>query len=232
MVELTEVEMLRRQRISQTMKEKYSTVEGKLELSRRGKQRYANQSERVKTSQANLKRYEDPEERLKTSISTKAFYDNPKNSEIVSKSRSNRNKTMWSDENYKVKMTKVLKESSIKNWKTPELIKRMTNLDITKMNGLEEKFYNHVSDKVYFTSGTFWKVLDTGKRITPDFKVIGQNKVIELFGDYWHKGENPEIRISQWRSVGYDCIVFWEHEVYSSINEVLIKLNNYIKDIV
>lgn len=50
----------------------------------------------------------------------------------------------------------------------------------------------------------------------PDFiGISGQKKVIELFGDYWHQGEDPQIRIDHFKQFGYDCLVIWEHELDS-----------------
>jgi len=50
--------------------------------------------------------------------------------------------------------------------------------------------------------------------INPDFTNInGQKKVIELFGDYWHKGEDPQIKINRYSEYGFDCLVIWEHEL-------------------
>lgn len=48
----------------------------------------------------------------------------------------------------------------------------------------------------------------------PDFiNVNGQKKIIELYGDYWHRGENPQDRIDIFKPYGYDTLVVWEHEL-------------------
>lgn len=45
----------------------------------------------------------------------------------------------------------------------------------------------------------------------PDFaNCNGQKKVIEFWGDYWHKGEDPEDRKAIFREFGYDTLVIWE----------------------
>ena len=47
----------------------------------------------------------------------------------------------------------------------------------------------------------------------PDFvNVNGQKAVIEVFGDYWHRGENPQRKISIYKKAGYECVVIWERE--------------------
>lgn len=58
----------------------------------------------------------------------------------------------------------------------------------------------------------------------PDFvNVNGQKKIIELFGDYWHDGDDPQDRINIFKPFGYDTLVIWEHEL-KNINKVRNKL--------
>jgi len=48
----------------------------------------------------------------------------------------------------------------------------------------------------------------------PDFaNVNGQKKVIELFGDYFHRNDNPQDRINYFKKFGYNTLVIWEHEL-------------------
>jgi hypothetical protein len=61
----------------------------------------------------------------------------------------------------------------------------------------------------------------------PDFmNVNGQKKLIELFGDYWHRGENPEERIALFREYGYETLVIWEREMKDLIL-LEIKLDSF-----
>lgn len=53
------------------------------------------------------------------------------------------------------------------------------------------------------------------KTRVPDFVNPKMKRIIEVYGDYWHKGENPQNRIDEYKAVGWDCIVIWEHEVLS-----------------
>ena len=49
---------------------------------------------------------------------------------------------------------------------------------------------------------------------SPDFtNVNGKKKLIELFGDYWHKGDDPKARAEIFKPFGYDTLVIWEHEL-------------------
>ena len=45
----------------------------------------------------------------------------------------------------------------------------------------------------------------------PDF--ISGNNLIELFGDYWHRGEDPSKRIAGFRKYGFRTLVIWEKEL-------------------
>jgi len=63
----------------------------------------------------------------------------------------------------------------------------------------------------------------------PDFmNVNGQKKLVELFGDYWHRGENPQERIDHFMQFGYDTLVTWESELkdIESLKYKLIAFNN------
>ena len=52
----------------------------------------------------------------------------------------------------------------------------------------------------------------------PDFmNVNGQKKLIELYGDYWHRNDNPQDRIDHFAKYGYKCLVVWEHELKALI---------------
>jgi len=48
----------------------------------------------------------------------------------------------------------------------------------------------------------------------PDFSnVNGRKAVIEMFGDYWHKGQEPQDKIAHYEAYGFECLVIWEHEL-------------------
>lgn len=74
----------------------------------------------------------------------------------------------------------------------------------------------------YVGDGSFWV-----GRLNPDFKNNnGEKKVIEVFGDYWHKGEDPKDRIDAFGRLGYDCMVIWEHELKNP-NSVIEKIKKF-----
>lgn len=64
--------------------------------------------------------------------------------------------------------------------------------------------------------GLFWRYVGDGKLIIgskcPDFW-NGDHKLIELFGDFWHRDHNPQDWVNYYQKFGYDCLVIWEHEL-------------------
>ena len=57
------------------------------------------------------------------------------------------------------------------------------------------------------------KTVDVGG-CAPDFiNINGQKKLIELYGDYWHKGDDEGHRIFYFRLFGYETLIIWEHEL-------------------
>lgn len=99
-------------------------------------------------------------------------------------------------------------------------------------NKLEQKLWDLVGhDRLEFASFKFWKTIETDRgfsHITPDFKVIGAMAVVEVYGDYWHRFDNPQDRIDAWRSTGVDCIVVWESEIRSNTEAVKFKVIEFI----
>jgi len=112
-------------------------------------------------------------------------------------------------------------------WKqnVPTLVQRTPNKKEKKLLQLlrEHGFsFNYVGDGKVTING-----------LCPDF--IGyRNKIIELFGDYWHKKHsNREYytekgRTSIFQKYGYDLLVIWEHELDSQ-EEVIRKVEDFVE---
>ena len=65
--------------------------------------------------------------------------------------------------------------------------------------------------------------------LVPDFpNVNGKKQIIEVFGDYWHrlkksKWHQTELgRIMAYNSVGWDCLIIWEHELKELTEEHIV----------
>jgi len=49
--------------------------------------------------------------------------------------------------------------------------------------------------------------------------------LIELFGDYWHRDQDPQKRIDHFARYGYKCLVIWEKEL-DNPNQVIEKVKS------
>ena len=58
--------------------------------------------------------------------------------------------------------------------------------------------------------------------------VNGKKLLIELYGDYWHKGQDPQDRINLFKRYGWDTLVIWEHEL-KNINKVEFRIHRFIQ---
>src|SRR6185437_17021334 len=62
-----------------------------------------------------------------------------------------------------------------------------------------------------------WKYVGNGHMFidgrVPDFFCKSKRMLIELFGDYWHRGKDPQERIDHFAKYGFETMVIWEHEM-------------------
>lgn len=70
--------------------------------------------------------------------------------------------------------------------------------------------------------------LADGRRKYPDFISRKDNRIVELYGDYWHKNDDPEDIIADYQTVGYSCLVIWEHEL-KDMQAVLDKISRFLE---
>ena len=48
----------------------------------------------------------------------------------------------------------------------------------------------------------------------------------EVFGDYWHRGQNPQDRIDTFKPFGFETLVIWEREL-NDIDAVAEKIREF-----
>lgn len=102
-------------------------------------------------------------------------------------------KQRWADPFFQQKMWKAL---AIKPNK-PETI--LLNL----LNQLFPNEYKYIGDFQFFLGGK-----------NPDFMNCNhQKKLIECYGTYWHKNDDPQDRINHFRQYGFETLVIWENEL-------------------
>lgn len=85
----------------------------------------------------------------------------------------------------------------------------------SKINKVERKLLGVVCQYGFRYTGdrTFMLTFKDGTHKFPDFINQSAKIAVEVFGDYWHKGENPEELVNKYKGIGWDCLVLWEHEV-------------------
>jgi hypothetical protein len=152
---------------------------------------------------ANKGKHLSEETKLKIGIASA----NRKHSEESKKKNSEATKQHWQDE----KITKRRKKGLNIRPNKPETI------TLNLLNEWFPKEWKYTGDLSLMINGK-----------NPDFLNKKQNKLIELFGDYWHRGKNPKDRMNHFKPHGYKTLVVWESEL-KDINKVIkkiIKFNN------
>lgn len=146
----------------------------------------------------------------------------PERNQAISKALKGREIT-WGD-----KISEVKKEQC----KNPEFVSKLiSNINIkakdVRPTKPEQKLMA-ILDKFFPNQ---WKYVGNGDlvlgRLIPDFMNInGKKQLIEVFGTYWHKGENPQDKINRFKQYGFSAIVFWEDEL-NNLELVLNRIANF-----
>ncbi len=95
------------------------------------------------------------------------------------------------------------------------------------MNKKEAVIYELLPDDFEFV-GNFKKVIES---MSPDFISEKRKKIIEFYGEYWHKNEPAEKtqkRIDIFKTFGYDTLIIWEKELKSS-SSIKRKIKEFLK---
>jgi hypothetical protein len=106
---------------------------------------------------------------------------------------------------------------------------RMARAFNKKPNMAEQELFEVINElcpnEYKFVGGG--QVVINGKM--PDFiNVNGQKKIIEMYGDYWHRDDNPQDRIDIFAEYGYQTLIIWEREVRSgNMEELKGKIRNF-----
>lgn len=115
-----------------------------------------------------------------------------------------------------------------KLWQNPEYVAKQIKARHVKPNKSELKLQEILNDLFpnqykYVGSGEF---ILAGKN--PDFiNVNGQKKIIELFGEPFHKPKEKQQRIDLFARYGYQTLIIWSRELssYNKLRKKLFKFN-------
>jgi hypothetical protein len=179
--------------------------------------------------------------KLKTSATLKALWQSPEYRERQSKAHKGQkawNKGKPMTEAYLRNMiaginqphvleTKRRKSKAL--WLNGDYIKKIQAAYHCKPNK-PESMVMEILDRMYpgewKYTGDFSFIIN-GK--SPDFiNINGQKKIIELFGDYWHHGENEKDRADVFKPFGYETLVIWERELKKT-DSLINKLERFCK---
>lgn len=133
-----------------------------------------------------------------------------------------------------IRMKKVLENpelrkkwsiASIKKWENEQYAKSVFKAQARRPTKPELK----VEQLLHNLFPNEWKYVGDGQFILagkcPDFiNVNGKKLIIELYGDYWHKGQDPQDRINTFKPYGYDTLVIWEKEL-KDMKNVIKRIN-------
>lgn len=114
----------------------------------------------------------------------------------------------------------AIREAALTNWKNPNYVRSVFRY--RKPNERELQLQS-VLDRHF---PDVWKFVGDGQvwieGKNPDFMNVNSKKqVIEVFGYHWHDPSyfpnraSEEELIAHYKSCGFDCIVFWEYDVYN-----------------
>jgi len=121
---------------------------------------------------------------------------------------------------------KKISENSIKMWRNLESVKKIFEGRKLKPNNPE-----YLIDLITHEYWQGWKytgdysVMINGKN--PDFVNKETKQIIEVYGDYWHDGEDPTDRAEIFAQAGYETCVIWENEL-KNLDKVILKIRQFI----
>jgi G:T-mismatch repair DNA endonuclease (very short patch repair protein) len=141
------------------------------------------------------------------------------------------------------------KITALKNWKDPSIrknridglhkvseesqqnrIRKVLKACLVKPNRQEivlDRIIQQVVPNIYTYVGNAKIFIG---RFNPDFIDNSHTKIIELFGDYWHKKseviERDNRRLATYKNRGYNALIIWEHEL-KNVKEVTLKIKQF-----
>ena len=159
--------------------------------------------------------WRDPNFRAIQAEGNRTNWNNPEFRNEQSALISKRMKQRWMAEEYRLLKSEQAKQQWENMENKDEVIKRLIEAShaCLRPNKTEQKLIHIISANdlpfIYVGDGSF---ILGGK--CPDFlNVNGKKQLIELYGEYWHKDDNPQDRIDFFQKYGFDCLIIWDYEI-------------------
>lgn len=114
------------------------------------------------------------------------------------------------------------KPENVKKWSISNYNKLKPNKKELKLFSMIQKLSNN------FELNTEGKIIIENK--IPDIIDINNKKIVELYGDYWHRNDtidDQNERINLFKKNGYDCIIIWERELKNE-SDIIYKISKFI----
>lgn len=153
-----------------------------------------------------------PSHRLKISKAMKGKI--PSKSTINAAREVNKARKGEKRKKYEIRDKKAFRQRRLKQWRCDSYVAKQMKSRHIKPNKNEFRLQELLD--IYLPKQ--WKYVGDGQLIIggrcPDFiNINGKKDLIELFGNYWHRGENPANKINHYKSYGFRCMVIWENEL-------------------
>ncbi len=139
--------------------------------------------------------------RARISVVKKLFYVNPANRKAHSVCLT---KAMADPA-----VRQAISERQLLKWQDPEYAHKVLSANAVRPNQGELRLlavlkpdgFRYVGDGRFIVGGK-----------SPDFW-DGDKRLVELYGDYWHRNDDPQERIDYFARYGYKCRVIWASEL-------------------
>jgi len=237
-----------RHKLSLAQKGKQRSLETRTKISQALMGRKLSEGHKRSLSLGQHRRFSDPKEREKIGRNNLAYWGkltNEKRAAIIKPlHESNRD---WSSRPGGDARRRAISVSNARAWglKTPEerhqigckaattaMSRGSKHLPKTRPNRPEKKLWRLLATLFpnsykYTGAGEVW----IGNR-NPDFmNVNGRKAVVELWGDYWHAGDDPERLTQHYHQYGFSCLIVWEHELATEHAPALVdKLTGFSEE--
>ena len=164
------------------------------------------------------------ETRAKLSANKKAYFETPQGVEQRARKAASMVGKKLSPET-REKMSKALLE----RWKDPEYhhntVLLLHTAGATIKPTTPEIIMGTILDELYPNE---WKYVGDWSlvigNLNPDFVSVKGNKIVEVWGNYFHEGQNPEERINYFKQHGYETLIIWTQEMDDDFDGMVDKV--------